>query len=353
MPKMVTELAQGNSFGRSAEGGNLADQAQRVFKIILNSPNESVDIFQAIGVNIGDPYSGNNPIPCVSIEGRADGESRLVRIVTASYRTTVGDDGGGQDPGTQPPDVRPANFSTSTSLYEAPAYSWITYPGGTTSDPVANVLGDPIDGVTRMEAITTIRVTQFSATPGTIFSVHCGTINKEQMNLGGYLSCDPHTVLFRGVEATPHVETFGSTVYRGFMNSFEFAYRANFVFGKGNCGWDATPLHTGFNVKAFAPGGNNGDRDPYGQPLKYKDYELVKPLALPDDVSAGDKVRAFVKIVNFENGKVSQQPSAQPVALNEDGTPRNTETAYPKVIIWRRQVQPDINLTQTLNLRLT
>jgi hypothetical protein len=357
MPKMVTELAQGNSFGRSAEGGNLADQAQRVFKIILNSPNESVDIFQTIGVNIGDPYSGNNPIPCTSIEGRADGESRLVRIVTASYRTTVGGDGGGgQDPGTQPPDIRPANFSTSTSLYEAPAYEWRKYGSGAGANeewgPVVNVMGDPIDGIARMESITTIRVTQFSAVPGTIHAQHAGKINSETMSLGGYLSCEPHTVLFRGVEAQPHVETFGSTIHRGFMNSYEFAYRPNKVDRHGECGWDVTPLHTGFNVKAFNPANPGVDKDPYGQPLKFESYKLVKPLNLPDNVEVGDKVRAMVKIVNMETGDVSLQPSAQPVALNDTGTPRNTESADPKVVILRRQVQQEINLTQTLQLRL-
>jgi hypothetical protein len=40
MPKMVSELAQGNAFARSADGGQLADTATRVFKIILASPNE-------------------------------------------------------------------------------------------------------------------------------------------------------------------------------------------------------------------------------------------------------------------------------------------------------------------------
>lgn len=351
MPKMVSQLAQGNAFARSADGGQLADTATRVWKIILSSPDESIDIGAAVGVQIGTPYSSDNPIPCVSIEARADGESRLVRIVTAQYRTNVGDDGGGQDPGNVQPNLRPANFSTSTTLYETPAYVWSN--NGGKWEPVANELGDPIDGVTKMEAITTIRVTQFEDSPGTVYSSYCGYINEETMNLGGYLSCPPHTVMFRGVEATPHVEAFGDMVYRGFMNSYEFAFRANKVDGLGLCGWDATPLHTGFNVRAFNPAGAAMIQDEYGQPLKYEDYKLAEPLQLPKNVNAGDKVRAMVKIVNFENGEVSQQPSAQPVALNEDGTPRDTSVAIPKVIIWRRQVQPDADLTSTLKLRLT
>ena len=357
MPKLVSQIAQGNTFSRSAEGGSRADEATRVWKVILNAPNEAWDINEAVGVYIGDPYSEQAPVPCVSIEASADGESKLVRIVTVKYRTTPGESGGGggQDPGTQQPDVRVANFSTSTSLYEAPAYEWKPYGSGVTTSewgPIVNAMGDPMDGISRMEAITTIRVTQFSLVPGTVHSSKCGCINEEEMSLGGYLTCSPHTVLFRGVEAAPHVETFGNTVYRGFMNSYEFAYRPNVVDRHGECGWDVTPLHTGFNVKAFNPTNPGVDKDPYGQPLKFVDYVLKEPLALPDGVAVGDKVRAMVKIMNMQTGAVSQNSSAQPVALNETGTPRNTETADPKVIIWRRQVQPTVNLTTTLGLRL-
>jgi hypothetical protein len=353
MPKMVTELAQGNGFSRSADGGQLADQATRVFKVLLNAPNESWLMDQAVGVSIGDVYSNQNPIPCVSMEARADGESRLVRIVTVQYRSNAGgDDGaGGQDPGTQSPDVRPANFSTSTSLYEAPAYEWREWPGGGAFEAVANENGDPIDGISRMEAITTIRVTQFAPTPGTVHSQHCGKINSEQMNLRSYMTCAPHTVLFRGVEAAPHVESFGPAIYYGFMNSYEFAYRPNVVTPHGQCGWDATPLHTGFNVKAFNPAAPRADQDPFGQPLKFVDYKLVDPLKLPDGVAVGDKVRAMVKIVNMETGAVSQNGSAQPVALNEDGTARKVGDGR-RPIIWRRQVQQEIDLTNTLQLRL-
>jgi hypothetical protein len=351
MPKLVKEITQGSGFGRSAEGGAVADTATRVYRVVLNAPNEVFNIFEVTGVSIGDPYlSGVNEIPCVSMDCKVDGESRLVRIITATYQSQAGGDGL-EDPRLLMPDVRPANFSTSTSLYEAPAYKWKEFPGGGGFEAVANVLGDPIDGITRMEAITTIRVTQFSTEPGTVHSMHCGKINSETMNLGSYMSCAPHTVLFKGVEAQPHVESFGTLVVRGFINSYEFAYRPNKVDGLGECGWDATPLHTGFNVKAFAPPGL-AEVDVFGQPLKYKDYELVNPLALPDGVAVGDKVRAMVKIVNFENGKVTQSPSAQPVALNQDGTPRDTKVTIPKVLILRRQVQDEIDLTQTLQLRL-
>ncbi|NBW21061.1 MAG: hypothetical protein EBR82_75170, partial [Caulobacteraceae bacterium] len=346
-------------FSRSADGGQLADTATRVFKIILESPNEQIDIMSAVGVQIGDPYSASNTIPCVSVEGRADGESRLVRIVTCQYRTSAMVDGEGgtglPDPMLVMPDVRPANFSTSTSLYEAPAYYFKKVGRDVAFKPACNALGDMIDGITQMLPITTIRVTQFNFFPGTIFSGECGKINMETMTLGSYLTCKPNTVLFRGVEAAPHVETFGTMTYRGFMNSYEFAYRPNRVDIPGyladDFGWDVVLPHTGYNVKSFTPSSTT-DKEVFAQPLKHQGGKVVVPFALMDGILAGTKVRAMVPVHDTEDGGVRQQPSAQPVALNDDGTPR-ASNSDPPVKLWRIQVQEQTNLTQFLQLRLS
>lgn len=342
---------QGKSFGRSSDGGTLADTATRTWKILLNSPGESFDISSAIGVQIGDPLDGANPIPCVSIDVRADGESRLVRIVTANYRTTAGDGGSGDDPKTYSPDVRPANFSTSTSLHEMPATIWKKY---LTSDwkPVRNPVGDPVDGIVRLEPITTIRVMQFQSAPGTVYQNYVGFINSDTMNLGQYATLEPHTVMFRGVEAQPHVETFGNTTYRGFMNSYEFVYRRNWVFGQGACGWDHAVILEGFNCVAFNPAAPRGDQEPKALPLKKdSEYKIKEPFALQDGVQADEKVRAMVWIAGLEE-KAYQNPSSMPIALNEDGTPRKLSDAN-KPIIHRYQVQDEANLVNVLQLRLT
>jgi len=344
MPKLVSELAQGNQFGRSSDGGNLADTAVRVWKVILNSANEPLDIFAAIGVQIGDPYSSSNQVPCVSIEGRADGESRLVRIITATYKTTAGDGGAGEDPKLVMPELRPANFSTSTTLYEEAASRWFENPDEDKKTPAVNPVGDLLDGLTRLTPITTIRVTQFEASPGTVWNTWVGDINEEEMNFGSYATFGKHTVMFRGVEAQPHVETFGTVTYRGFMNSYEFAYKQN--------GWNLDIPLSGFNCKAFNPAAPTAEQDPYALPLK-RDGEygpLVQPLALQDGVAVGDKVRAMVRVAG--SGKDAlQSPSAQPIPLNVDGTPRS-ENADPKVLIRERRIQDDKNLTQLLQLRL-
>jgi hypothetical protein len=67
MPRFVGELTQGNSFSRSSDGGGLADSAVRKWRVLLNGPDESWDIFQTVGINIGDLYGAQNPIPCVSV----------------------------------------------------------------------------------------------------------------------------------------------------------------------------------------------------------------------------------------------------------------------------------------------
>jgi len=109
---------------------------------------------------------------------------------------------------------------------------------------------------------------------------------------------------------------------------------------------------TGFNCIAFTPNLVQNTRDNYALPLKHDDDygPITTPLALVDGVIAGQKVRAHVIVTG--NGKnAQQQPSAQPVALNEDGTPRSLN-ASPKVLIWRVRTQLAINLTSTLQLRL-
>jgi hypothetical protein len=374
MPKLISELAQGNAFSRSSDGGQLADTATRVFKIILNTPNEAVDIMSAVNVQIGDPYSATNQIPCVSVEGRADGESRLVRIVTCQYRTSGMVDGEGgtglPDPMLVMPDLRPANFSTSTSLYEMPAVEGSVFDNDRANlmlanlfSPLTNPAGDMYDGVTKLAPITVIRVTQFNAFPGTIYAEHCGKINQETMNLGSYLTCNPHTVMFRGVEAQPHVETFGITTYRGFMNSYEFMYRPNVCknnfFQREEYGWDLNLIVSGFNCKIFdpaSPRANNspdGGQDPFGVPLQREgDYgPIIEPFKLQKKAADKDgKVRAMVRVAG-SGDEIHQAPSAQPIALNEDGTPRSSDSS-PPVLTERYQVQEEIDLTQTLQLRL-
>lgn len=357
MPKLVKELPQGKSFSRSAEGGTLADTATRTWKIILNAPDEGFDLSSAIGVQIGDQLDSTNPIPCVSIDVKGDGESRMVRIVTAQYRSSAMVDGEGgtglPDPMLVMPDIRPANFSTSTSLYEMPAAKWKNY-GSQNWTACLNPAGDRVEGIVKLEPITTIRITQFNYRPGTVFSNRVGYINTTAMSLGSYANYEPNTVMFRGVEAQPHVETFGITTYRGFMNSYEFAYRQNWVFGFGACGWDQLVILEGYNCIATTPNFVSATLDSFALPLKTEGEgqgagKIAEPLALAEGVTNGQKVRAHVLV---STGRYAgQNPSAMPIALNEDGTPRRLGGSI-EPILHRKQTQPDIDLVNTLGLRI-
>jgi hypothetical protein len=341
----AVELAQGNEFGRSAEGGDLSDTATRVYRVLLSSPNESWDIFATTGVNIGDSYSDGNKIPCVSLDARADGDSRLVRIVTARYSSSkLIDPNGGADPGLLEPTVRPAQFSTSTALYEEPVFDQF------------NPAKDRYDGITRLVPITTIRINQFQPFPATSFLTYAGYLNSETINIAGWTSLLPRTVMFRGVECNPHIEKFGSTTYRGFMNSFEFAYKLGqlvVVNGTGaprHVGWDIAQIVEGYNCIAINPAGAGFSQEAFAVPLKRDDdtNKLKNPLQLADGAEVGKKVRAHVKVVSGGQD-IGQATSAMPIALNLDGTPRSFE-ADP--IITRLKIQPEANLTSLLGLRL-
>lgn len=357
MPKLVTELAQGNTFARSADGGSLADSATRVWKVILNAPNESLDIFAAIGVSIGDVYSQANPIPCVSIEGRADGESRLVRIITAQYRTTAGvggagGGGGGADPKTVAPTSRYATVSVNTSYMEMPAWTWFPNPTGQPAVMAIaeNPMGDMYDGVTRYEPVVTFQFEQFEAADPSGKLQHVGKVNSNSGSFGS-LALFPRSTLFRACNYQMHVESWGGTLYRGYTVSYEFAYRKNVQFVSGaltSIGWDIAMPQTGFNVMAIAPG--SAGTETYAQPLKHVSGKIVIPEQLPDGISSGDKVRAMVKVMEYQEGGASQAPSSQPVPLNDSGTARSS-MQNPKVLVYRRGQHEQFDFT-TLGLRL-
>ena len=200
-----------------------------------------------------------------------------------------------------------------------------------------------------------------------------GYINSEEINLGS-LKMKPHTVMFRGCQSQPYVESWGGSTYRGWKVTYEFAYKRNETkihpFAEAasevtvDLGWDIAVPQTGLNVFAFDPPGVAGQDDVYGQPLQHGDENsddavlrqfagrIVEPPRLCTGIAAGEKVRAMVKVFSYRGGGASQTPSASPIPLNYGGTPRSKD-ADPKVYDLGYQVQPSINLTTTLKLRLT
>lgn len=356
MPRLVKESSSGTQFNRSMRDGSIADNQDRVFKIILNTPDEVVDIQSACDVRVGDIHPHNTNIICKAFSVRFDGESRVVLICTFNYESSTSQDN-------QAPEVRPANWSTSTSLIETPVYRWRKRGAfGWQADQAAvNPAGDIYDAATKLTSLVNISIEQFEGNDPTRHNMYGGYINDETMALGS-LTMPPHTVMFRGVQSQPHVESWGGMFFRGWKCNYEFAFKLNktriavpFHAGEEevDLGWDIAVPQSGFNVKAFTPPGNPED-EPFGQPLKHGDgridFDNGQPV-LPINVVDGDKVRAMVRVFSYEDGGVSQAPSASPVPLNDDGRPRK-DTANPKVLVYGYQVQPSVNMTQTLALRL-
>jgi hypothetical protein len=350
MPKLVSELAQGKSFSRSADGGQLADQATRTWKILLNSPNESFNIAQAVGVNIGDPLGSANPIPCVSLDVKADGESRLVRIVTAQYRSNAGM--GTIDPGTQEPAQRPAMYSMTTSLTEIAAWGGAPVTGGVSGSwiPAVNPVGDLVDGVTRLEPVVNINIDQYSYSDMSQLLAYCGYVNRDNFTFSN-LSVGVHCCMLQSIASTAVVEQFGDFKFRGFKVSFGFAVRAHWTItreGFQAIGWDMAVPQTGFNVINYGLSSPN-EVDIESLTLQHDEIGKVQLNSdgTPQTYAFGTqtkRTRAMVTVPANQGGW-TQRPSAQPVALNDDGTPRNVRN-FPmaqKVLINRICIQPEMN----------
>lgn len=364
MPKLVSDIFAGTSFQRSSDfGKSVTDSQVRVFRILLNNPGETVDVELTCGVKIGDNHPINTNIYCTSWDAKFEDESRTVIVATFNYQSTPAADG--NDRNKQAPDVRPANWSTSTSLMEVPAQSWAevgqnNLAAGAWEAPV-NPVKDRYDGVSSFDALVSISVEQYCVSDPTTHCLYAGCVNEESLTIGT-LVCQPGSVMFRGVQAKPTVESWGGLMYSGWTATYEFAYRPNYVKGiyfngqtyDANIGWDIAVPQTGFNVinNEAALGGGIHEIGSlaleHGSDGKIKDWP-ADPSLVPG--TAGKKVRAMVLVHAYADGGASQLPCAQPIPLNSDGTPRATG-ANPPVIVRRYRTNREINFHDTFGIRL-
>jgi hypothetical protein len=385
MPRLVSELSQGQNYEFSADQGGLAASAARVFRILLTSPSEFIDIPVACSAPIGSEHPRSPGVFCTSFSGVYEGESRMVILATFNYASTPSADssgggGGGADPKSQPPDVRPASWYTTTSLVEVPAFKWQRIELANQFDPdsitlgpktpIHNPVGDLYEGITTLTPITTIYVEQWNPIDPTLFSEFSGSTNGFELKIGS-LVMPRRTVMFRGVQARPKNEAWGDAVYRGWDCTYEFLYRKNvasydvpsdfdLISFTEPIGWDVLQPQSGFNVFSFNPAQADNSQDPFGQPLRHNESSQIigadgNPLAeggtplLPIGMTAGEKVRAMVRISsgNF----IGQRPSSQPVPMNDDGTAR-IDTATPKVYVYRYKVTEEVDFLQLLKIRI-
>lgn len=365
MPKAVSEITEGVGFSYSSEQGQVAAEQPRVFRVVLSYPGELINIEDTCGVRIGDELRAGAGIFCTSFDARFEGTSRLVLLCTFRFRNTAdaASSKGGQDPKNQPPNLRPADWSVSASLAEVPVYTWLLtdpetgVPQGNAVVP-KNAAGDRFDAIAKYEPIVTISVQHWETDDPTRFVGAVGRVNDADYEVGN-MNCPRHTLMLRGISSQAAVESWGGQTYRGWNTTYEFAYRTNRVRGLWNgfgnpvvdasIGWDIAVPETGFNCLAFVPAGALPEEDIFGQPLKHENGKIVDPEQMPDNVAVGDKMRAMVKVFEYEDGGVSQAPSAQPIPLNENGTPRKSfgpDAADPPVIIKRYLIYGEFDFNE-------
>lgn len=326
MPKSVAELMSGKSSEKSVDGGGRTFTATRTWRIVMNQADESYSVPDAVGVQVGDPHPTEG-IPCVSLSVKADGDSRIVRLVTATYRASPGSGGsGGEDPNLQPPDIRPSQYTVSGSLIEVPVTKWTMIRDSAGADAVQgpmdplNPAKDRYEGITTLVPLINIAIEQFESSPTSVLA-NIGKINEDDFTFDS-LTIGKYTCMMRAVNCRPTVEWFGTTVYRGFMVTFEFAVSPV-------AGWWKDVILEGHNIINT----NLDGPDVYnkGLNLQHVNGYVADPIALAEG-TAGDKMRAVVPIAAMDEKKWLQRPSASPVALNLDGSPRDVQTADPPVL---------------------
>jgi hypothetical protein len=371
MAKMFKEMVQGQ--GATLASGQSGVSYTRTFKVLLDTPAEiqSFDVIGAIAnldggfLGIGTPHPLDNFATCDSVSISPDGDSRLSYTITVQYKPSGdsvsldqgGDNNNDPDPREQPPDLRPANWSTSTTTIEVPSWWWIPQFGANagTPFPAFNPAGDIVDGLTILQPIVNISVEQYCAGDQTVFSQYVGMVNENQGKLGS-LNLFPRSVLFRSVSFKPHVESFGRRKWRGWIGTFEFSYKANYNnYLQEFIGWDiAIPL-SGYNI--INKFGNDVDKGACHLTLENDDTGAIKdwpnPTIAPN--TNGKKMRANVLITTPTSSgtRASQRPSASPVPLNEDGTPRDPEATRvvngvqmkDPVLVRRFQMYKTFNMT--------
>lgn len=384
MPKGVSEISQGNQFSRSANEGQLADAATRTFRIILNSTDEVFDIQAVCGVSVGDAHPTNTNIACTSFDAKYDGDSRTVLVATFNYASEAASSpsfsgGSGGSPKTLSPEVRPAKYSISTEVSEAPLKAWKLktqpFPNAEWAadwHAAVNPAGDYYEGLTGFVPLTTIKVTQFllgGDTDPTSHSMFVGSINSQPITSLGSLYIHPHTLMLRSVSATPAVESWGRFVKVGWNAEYTFMYKntpAKINYGNPGTGyrvadskfeyigWDVPVVVEGRNVICGDPAAASAWQDPYGIPLKKgEDGAVEDPAALEraPNVAFGSRQRANVSTAVTPRA-LSQAVASQPVALNDDGTPRKIVPGTYEPLVWAYQIYNAVDLVKELRLRL-
>lgn len=373
MPKLATELTQGQSFSRSAEDATVADASTRAYKVLLNFPGEVFDPQAYCGTYVGSRHPTNVNLVCCDFSARFDGDSRMVAIVTFNYKSnlSVSSSSSQKNPKQQHPRARPATWTTSSSLVEAPAYAWrIYYPvdANWTSitkgdwDTTTNPNGELYEGVTMQASVTDIRITQLTDSDPMSHHAYASYVNSTDVQIGSLL-CRPHSLLVRSVDVEPTTEPFMGEVWSGYKVTYSLSYKRNVVavpkpsdkstFILNEIGWDRLQVVEGYKIKNSGLGTPGVDQGALA--LKQANCQVVVPNAFAEGTQ--DTLCAAQVSISGRDGGKTQVRASGPVALNDNGTPRDlTNLVNGKYLapnVYRYQVQPEADLRVIFGLRLT
>jgi hypothetical protein len=380
MPKYATELTQGQVFTRSSEDMVFADTAQRVYKVILSSPAEQFDPQAFCGTYIGSRHPTNLNLACCDFEAKFDGDSRMVAYVTFKYRSnlSISQSGKHKNPKQQHPRERPATWTTSSSLIDAPAYVWRNWDnasnlGTETAAPTVGSWeipytpnGEHYDGVSAQQAVVDFRIKQGVDFDPMSHHAWAGYINSKTIKLGS-LTCPPHTLIVKAVDVEPATEPFLGEVWNGYQVTYNVAFKANLVsipsrtdktvITETYLGWDRLQVLEGYKIKNTGLGTSGVDQNALN--LKRVNGMILEAstggtLALADN-TLNTYCHAMVVVPAGDQSR-TQVRASSPVALNTDGTPRDLTSlvsgTYQSPIVLRYQTQPEADLTAIFGLRL-
>lgn len=363
------ELATGQS-SRDGRAGAVTDTYVRKFKFVKSQPNESYSVPGVTGIGVGSPFPGDTSCTCVSVDDSPEGESRLVRNFTFTYKTVANTQGAQKQQ--QPPDVRPPNISFQFGVDYVATQSWLPNPIGlpNTVSMAVTPLAEPVTGLEKPQGTATIRVKQFVSYDPAGYSGEVGTLNSGNVHFGSFTAIR-RTLLFKGFDAQPTVETFGNYTYSGWNCTYEFAYRENWQMinvtesnantqVSVNIGWDkAVPL-TSRNVKCDTSAGI-GFIDPLAFPLEHNKAGSIKVVPggpvfglysfASDPNGNGDLTGTIARamtVIPATKGGFTQVPANEPIPINLDGSPRS-RTLFP--IVFRRGFHREIDFVNVLGLR--
>ena len=250
-----------------------------------------------------------------------------------------GGGGGGGDPRLSRPEVRPALYSLSSSLQEVPAVggAYLTPNGFVNESAITNTAGDLLEGLTRLEPVVTLQITQYSFTDQSGLLQYTGSINSDQFVFSGH-TVPVHCCMFQSLNASPYVESG----FRGFQLDFQFSFRWNFCpgvedNGTAPLGWDQPIVMSGYNIINTGLGAVGVQQEHLLCKLDEDESGFLKTpleLGLPNQ-----KVRAQIPAQADQSGRTRQHAAASPVLLNIDGSPRSRSLPP---LVYRYQTQPAV-----------